>query len=117
MAKVKEIPIIDIGPYLDSSASAAAKQKVVEDVRSACSQFGFLQIIGHGVPLDAQRQVLECCKTLFDLPLEKKEKMSLKNSPSRHGYERMREQVLDPKALADDKEVDQLLISTWRQLK
>ncbi|KAF2161741.1 hypothetical protein M409DRAFT_69549 [Zasmidium cellare ATCC 36951] len=104
MTPRKEIPIIDISPYLDPSASPEAKKKVVDEVKSACSQYGFLQIVGHGVPLEAQRGVLKCCKTLFDLPVEQKEKLSLKNSPSRHGYERMKEQVLDKKALADDKE-------------
>lgn len=105
MAKGREIPNIDISPYLDHSASTEAKQKVVDEVKTACSQCGFLQIVGHGVPLESQRQILKCCKTLFDFPVEEKEKLSLKNSPSRHGYERMREQVLDNKALADDKEV------------
>lgn len=105
MIPCREIPIIDISPFLDPSASPGAKEKVVDEVKSACSQYGFLQIIGHGVPLEAQRGILKCCETLFDLPIEQKEKLSLKNSPSRHGYERMKEQVLDKRALADDKEV------------
>lgn len=48
--------------------------------------------------------MLRYCKTLFDLPIAKKQAVSLKNSPSRHGYEGMREQVLDKTALPDDKE-------------
>lgn len=105
MGSLREIPIIDIDPFLDAAASREAKEKVVDEVKSACSKYGFLQIVGHGVPLESQRGILKCCKTLFDMPVGEKEKLSLKNSPSRHGYERMKEQVLDKKALADDKEV------------
>jgi isopenicillin N synthase-like dioxygenase len=104
MAAAAEIPNIDISAFLDPSSTSSAKSQVVEQVRSACSQYGFLQIIGHGIPLESQRQMLNCCKTLFDLPLRAKEAVSLKNSPSRHGYEGMREQVLDKTALPDDKE-------------
>ncbi|KAF7187408.1 2-oxoglutarate-dependent dioxygenase tropC [Pseudocercospora fuligena] len=104
MAIGKEIPTIDIAVYLDQASSNEAKAAVVDQVKDACSHYGFLQIKGHGVPLEAQRQMLQCCKTFFDLPLEQKEALSLKNSPSRHGYERLREQVLDKSALPDDKE-------------
>lgn len=48
--------------------------------------------------------MLRCCKTLVELPFEDKEALSLKNSPSRHGYEGLRQQVLDKTALTDDKE-------------
>ena len=99
------IPTINISPYLDPTSTAQEKTRVVEQVKAAAEQYGFLQITGHGVPLEAQRQILKCCKTLFDLPIEQKEALSLKNSPSRHGYERLREQVLDQRALPDDKEV------------
>jgi isopenicillin N synthase-like dioxygenase len=99
-----EIPIINVSAFLDPSSSPAARSKVVDQVKVACSHYGFLQIIGHGIPIELQRRILGCCKTLFDLPLALKEAVSLKNSPSRHGYEGMREQLLDKTALPDDKE-------------
>lgn len=105
MSPSQEIPTIDISAYLDPSSSSEAKAKVIEQVKEACSDYGFLQISGHGVSLEAQKQVLQSCKAFFDLPIEQKEALSLKNSPSHHGYERMREQVLDKTALPDDKEV------------
>lgn len=105
MTIVHKIPTIDLSPYLDGDATSEAKAEVVEQVRSACSEYGFLQVEGHGVPIATQRQVLECCKTLFDLPQEQKESLSLKNNPARRGYERVGEQVLDAKALPDQKEV------------
>ncbi|KAK4637715.1 2-oxoglutarate-dependent dioxygenase tropC [Fulvia fulva] len=101
---ITEIPTINISPYLDPTSSPSAKAQVVAQVKEACTEYGFLQVKGHGIPLEPQRQILECCKTFFDLPIEQKEALSLKNSPSRHGYERIKEQVLDKTALPDDKE-------------
>lgn len=77
------IPTIDISPYLDSTSNTEARAKVVSEVRSACSIYGFFQVKGHGVPVEAQRNLLGCCKLLFDLPIEQKEHLSLKNNPAR----------------------------------
>ncbi|KAK5173918.1 uncharacterized protein LTR77_002599 [Saxophila tyrrhenica] len=83
------IPLIDISPYLNSDSSAEIKAKVIDQVKSACSTYGFLQITGHGVPADTQRNMLDCCKTLFDLPQAQKDALSLKNNQARRGYERI----------------------------
>ena len=77
------IPLIDISGYLESSSSNEAKQKVIDEVKSACSTYGFLQVKGHGVPVETQRDMLQCCKTLFDLPQEQKDALSLKNNAAR----------------------------------
>ncbi|KAK5135421.1 hypothetical protein LTR08_005209 [Meristemomyces frigidus] len=98
------VPTIDLGSYLRPNASAEGKAKVIEQVRAACSEYGFFQVIGHGVAVSTQCQMLECCQTLFRLPQEQKEELSLKNSVARRGYERIGEQVLDSKALPDQKE-------------
>ncbi|EMD00770.1 hypothetical protein BAUCODRAFT_29134 [Baudoinia panamericana UAMH 10762] len=104
MTIVHRVPIIDIAAYIQPTASAADKTKVIQAVKEACSQYGFLQVKGHGVPLEAQQSVLQCCKTLFDLPQDQKDALSLKTSPARRGYERIGSQVLDAKALPDCKE-------------
>ena len=83
MAITKTIPVIDIGSYLDSASSDEAKQKVIHQVKNACSTYGFLQVKGHGVPIDTQRIMLQCCKVLFDLSNEQKQAISLKNNASR----------------------------------
>lgn len=101
----KEIPTIDLSAYLDPCSAQTEKDRVIEQVKSACEKYGFLQITGHSVPLDSQKEILSCCERFFALPLAEKEALSLKNSPSRHGYERLREQVLNKDALADEKEV------------
>ncbi|KAK5685140.1 hypothetical protein LTS10_003216 [Elasticomyces elasticus] len=104
MAIIPQIPTIDLRSYIQPDASPEQKAKVVDEVRKACSQYGFLQVTGHGVPLTTQREVLESCKSLFGLPQDRKDALSLKNNPARRGYERIGEQVLDAKALPDCKE-------------
>ena len=79
-------------------------------MRSACSSYGYLQVVGHGIPLATQPDVLAGCKALFDLPQAQKDTLSLKNNPARRGYERVGEQILDARALPDAKEVSDLLL-------
>ena len=83
MAVANAIPTIDISPYLNPDSDEEAKQTVIEEVKTACSTYGFLQVKGHGVPIESQRAMLRCCKLLFDLPMEEKEALSLKNNPAR----------------------------------
>ncbi|KAK0364339.1 hypothetical protein LTR91_002841 [Friedmanniomyces endolithicus] len=104
MTVIPEIPTIDLSSYIRPDATPEERAGVIEDVRSACSRYGFLQVKGHGVPLATQREVLESCRRLFDLPQGVKDSLSLKNNPARRGYERIGEQILDAKALPDCKE-------------
>jgi isopenicillin N synthase-like dioxygenase len=53
---------------------AAVKEILVEQVRSACKTFGFLQIINHNVPDCLQEDILRKSEDFFNLPLEIKEK-------------------------------------------
>lgn len=104
------IPSIDLSPYLQADSSPKSKAEVVDQVKEACVEYGFLQVTGHGIPLATQQRMLESCKTLFDLPQEQKDALSLKNNSARRGYERIGEQVLDAKALPDQKEVSLLYL-------
>jgi isopenicillin N synthase-like dioxygenase len=95
-----EIPTISIAPWLDGSA----RDDVVEAVRSACKTYGFFQLVGHGIPLESQKQIFEAAKTFFELPME--EKMKLAKDPiSGRGYEAPGTQALQPGQVPDDKEV------------
>ncbi|KAK0117793.1 hypothetical protein ONS95_012119 [Cadophora gregata] len=93
------IPLIDISPFLSSTSLGESREHVIQEVRSACQQFGFFELVGHGIPVALQRKVLLCAERLFDLPLEQKQAMSMSNSPglSKRGYEAMGGQVLDKK--------------------
>lgn len=83
-----EIPTIDISSYLKQDATVKDRGEVIDAVRLACADYGFIQIRGHGVPVETQRKMLHCCKTLFDLPTEDKDELSLKNNPARRQVQR-----------------------------
>jgi non-haem dioxygenase in morphine synthesis N-terminal len=49
------IPTVDIGAFLANDASPEAGH-VVEAMRHACSEYGFLYLVGHGIPeVDRQK--------------------------------------------------------------
>lgn len=61
---VKNVPIIDL--------ATTSEDEVVRQVAWASSEFGFFQIINHGISPDLIDRYLECCREYFALPLETK---------------------------------------------
>lgn len=88
-----KIPIIDISGYI--SGDQDSKDAVVEEVRDACENQGFLQVIGHCVPSDLQARFVDCLRQFFALPLSEKQKISQSNSKCHRGYERVGGQKLE----------------------
>lgn len=74
MASPVTISTIDISAFLSDPNSAGA-QSVIEQVRTACTTFGFLQIVGHGVPKTVQDELFKGAAAFFALPLEEKRKV------------------------------------------
>jgi isopenicillin N synthase-like dioxygenase len=62
---------------------ATAKRQLVEEVRDCCLHNGFLQIMGHNVPIELQNRTMDWNKKFFDLELEEKNKLN-KGKPSIH---------------------------------
>jgi len=59
-----EVPTIDLG--------IASDDEVAEKVSSACREFGFFQIVNHGISSELIDSYLESCQEFFALPLEVK---------------------------------------------
>jgi len=59
-----EVPIIDLSTISDD--------EVVEKVSLACREFGFFQIVNHGISSELIERYLDCCREFFALPLEVK---------------------------------------------
>ena len=78
----EEIPIIDLGPYLNGESSAS--EKAAREMRYALEQIGFFFIINHGVPDSLRDRVMAASADFYELPLE--EKMALKINHSGVGY-------------------------------
>ncbi|KAF2786688.1 Clavaminate synthase-like protein [Melanomma pulvis-pyrius CBS 109.77] len=99
----------DAPPILDFAAfygdDAAAKQKLVDDVRNCCLHNGFFQITGHAVPLELQDKIMDWNKRFFDLSLEQKMEINKDTTNTwNRGYELMKSQILEPGTLPELKE-------------
>ncbi|XP_042494313.1 protein DMR6-LIKE OXYGENASE 1-like [Macadamia integrifolia] len=76
------IPLIDLS-LLTSHQSLEGYSKdlpqaisdLVQEIGSACKDWGFFQVINHGVPSDVRRRVETAAKEFYELPLEEKRKV------------------------------------------
>lgn len=66
------VPVIDIRPLIDSSA-AGGMQGVVDSIVRACREWGFFQIVNHGISRNLQESVWRQMQEFFELPLRDKE--------------------------------------------
>lgn len=71
------IPTVDLSPFFRDGDHQGDKNKAMEAIGQACSEYGFFQIVNHGVPHDLMSQALHLSKTFFEYPDEEK----LKSSP------------------------------------
>lgn len=67
-------PVLNFSSYY--SNDAAAKQKLVEQVKQCCLHNGFFQIVNTNVPISLQEKTMKWCERFFDMPLEEKVKVS-----------------------------------------
>ncbi|CAN1773167.1 Protein DMR6-LIKE OXYGENASE 1 [Linum perenne] len=65
--KAEGIPLIDL--------SAAPEMKLVEQIRNACKEWGFFQVINHGVSLEVREKMEAASREFFGQPLEEKRKV------------------------------------------
>ena len=57
------VPIIDLAPFANGG-----RDQVVEQVRRACADVGFLVITGHGIAPELLAQMSAVSRAFFDLP-------------------------------------------------
>ncbi|KAL4588763.1 hypothetical protein LXL04_001658 [Taraxacum kok-saghyz] len=72
------IPQIDLSPFINSTPSdgnAAAIEDLINQVRDACKNWGFFEVINHGVPVDVREKLQSAAKRFFDQILEEKKKV------------------------------------------
>ncbi|KAL6642102.1 hypothetical protein ACP70R_020283 [Stipagrostis hirtigluma subsp. patula] len=70
------IPIIDLAGDVDTPQH---RQIVVEAIGDACKNWGFFQVVNHGVDIDVVKRMRGAWREFFDLPLD--EKKIYANSP------------------------------------
>ena len=72
------VPVIDLAPLRHEIAApqdTPAVDDIVAKVGQACEQWGFFQVINHGVPAALLEELQSTAKQFFDLPLEEKRKV------------------------------------------
>ncbi|XP_060672905.1 flavanone 3-dioxygenase 3-like [Ziziphus jujuba] len=62
------LPIID----LSSLQHPSLRSNVIHEIRMACKELGFFQVINHGVPQSVINHALEAATEFFNLPIDEK---------------------------------------------
>ncbi len=65
------VPVVDIAPYV-SGGTPAQRAVVAAEMDRACSEVGFVQVVGHGVPTGVTDGLATAIDAFFGLPLEQK---------------------------------------------
>ncbi|XP_016464260.1 flavonol synthase/flavanone 3-hydroxylase [Nicotiana tabacum] len=83
---MKNIPTVDLTPFFREGYEDE-RRKIVESITKACTEYGFFQIVNHGVPFDLTSGALQLAKAFFESPNEAKLKYCpLPNAPVPAGY-------------------------------
>ncbi|KAI3970693.1 hypothetical protein MKX01_024340 [Papaver californicum] len=97
MTETDRIPTIDLLPFISSNEVVdpnddqldAKKKKIKEVINQACSEYGFFQIVNHGVPVGLMSRALDLSKTFFDCSDDEKLRFSPEpGAPLPAGYSR-----------------------------
>ncbi|KAK6823103.1 hypothetical protein RU639_005958 [Aspergillus parasiticus] len=99
---VREPPVIDFAPFYGPEGTA--KERLINELRQACQEFGFFQLTNHTVPASLQESVLQQSKEFFELPISTKEKYNKGLNGDNRGYEGFRAQNFEKRGKGDLKE-------------
>lgn len=86
---VPSIPTIDFSVFFNEGSSDLEKKEVVDQVGQACSEYGFFQIVNHGVPLDLLQNTIDTFKTFFSYSSDEKLKAGPISTVIPCGYGKM----------------------------
>ncbi|KAJ1292635.1 hypothetical protein BS78_01G005000 [Paspalum vaginatum] len=64
------VPVVDLARLLDPDLAGQAQEAAT--LKAACEDWGFFQVVNHGVPDDVVQDVKEDVKGFFGLPLDEK---------------------------------------------
>jgi isopenicillin N synthase-like dioxygenase len=79
------LPIIDISPFLDPSSAPEARHQTATAINSACQEFGFFYLTGHGIPTSTLDHIISLARQFFALPLSTKNKIKRYNAGGPEG--------------------------------
>jgi isopenicillin N synthase-like dioxygenase len=76
------VPVVDIAPYV-AGGTAAERDRVARAVDDACSEVGFIQVLGHGIADRVIESMTGAMDSFFGLPLAAKNRYRV---PGNRGY-------------------------------
>lgn len=97
MSENLAIPVIDLSPFFIDD-DETGKKKVTENISKASLEYGFFEIVNHGVPLDLMNHAINLSKTFFEYPDEEKNKSTScgsAGSPLPAGYNKQPQHSAD----------------------
>ncbi|XP_031260387.1 protein DMR6-LIKE OXYGENASE 1-like [Pistacia vera] len=72
VSTLNSIPIIDLNDQIHASENGDFPSLLVEKISRACEEYGFFQIINHGVPQELCNKMMTVSTHFFELPFEQK---------------------------------------------
>ncbi|MDO9395722.1 MAG: 2-oxoglutarate and iron-dependent oxygenase domain-containing protein, partial [Herbiconiux sp.] len=66
-----QVPAVDISAYVNGG-TAAEKAAVARAIDAACTEVGFIQVLGHGIPVEVRAGLAAAMDEFFALDLEQK---------------------------------------------
>eukprot|EP00252_Welwitschia_mirabilis_P009931 TRINITY_DN2287_c0_g1_i3.p1 TRINITY_DN2287_c0_g1~~TRINITY_DN2287_c0_g1_i3.p1 ORF type:complete len:376 (+),score=65.01 TRINITY_DN2287_c0_g1_i3:94-1221(+) len=86
LSNVLALPVIDMS-IIFSQQNSESRLKELQKLSSACREWGFFQIINHGIPEDLIEKTRKLCKQFFELPLQERMKSNqAKDNHFNQGY-------------------------------
>ncbi|KAF3340472.1 S-norcoclaurine synthase 1-like protein [Carex littledalei] len=70
----KEIPVIDLSRLMDEMSMS--REEEASKLKHACEEWGFFQLVNHGVPEKVIEEMKDNIKGFFGLPLEEREEVA-----------------------------------------
>ena len=72
------IPTINISPIIKNDFGSKKSKKVIKEIKKACINIGFFQVIGHGINKKSIRNICNVGNKFFSLSNKIKKKLSPK---------------------------------------
>ncbi|KAF7846924.1 hypothetical protein BT93_L3569 [Corymbia citriodora subsp. variegata] len=89
------IPTVDLSPFF-AQGDEEGKRNAIKIIGHACSEYGFFQVVNHGVPVELMKRALALSKKFFNRLTEEKLKSGpVPGMPIPGGYTRQPERSAD----------------------
>ncbi|KAJ4781180.1 2-oxoglutarate (2OG) and Fe(II)-dependent oxygenase superfamily protein [Rhynchospora pubera] len=75
ISEAGSIPLIDLSPLFSDSTATAVQATLVQQVEAASRDWGFFQVINHGVPVELLKAAETAEREFFELSEEEKKKV------------------------------------------